>query len=148
MGLLISLGVDSTLWIQFGLFCFCALVLSKLLFKPYLKAYLLRLEKTQAAHLTGQDMQIKIQSLQSEYETLLRDSHRQVQEIYQELKKQTSEEKEKVLAQARKDSEQEANQERAKMHEVKGQVGQQMKSSVQELSQLVSDKLLGRNADA
>lgn len=101
MELLKTLGLDSTVAFQFGIFLIVYLFLSNLLFKPYLKAFNKRKEQTVGKTDTAERYISETQDLENEYETKAREINQQFKVIYDESRTLALKEHDRLVSEAR-----------------------------------------------
>lgn len=101
MELLKTLGLDSTVAFQFGIFLIVYLFLSNLLFKPYLKAFNKRKEQTIGKTDTAERFITETAELEGEYETKAREINQKFKVIYDESRSQALKEHDRLVAEAR-----------------------------------------------
>ena len=101
MQLFQELGVNSMLWMQMGIFLFAYLVLTNLIFKPYLRAFEERQKRTVGNEALAERLINETKQLQQDYELKARAINNQFKSIYDEARAEASGEYERVITNAR-----------------------------------------------
>jgi F0F1-type ATP synthase membrane subunit b/b' len=87
MDILTKLGIDYTLFYQLAIFIVAYFALSRLLFKPYLKAYHKRLEATFGGQEAAEKINQEAQELHVKYEAKAREVNSKVQSYFEQAQK-------------------------------------------------------------
>lgn len=87
MSLLQSLGLDSSVFIQFFIACFSFLALAYMVFTPFQKAYLSRLNNTVGSQSEAEEILRKIKIVQETYQNRMKELNDKIIEIYNVQKK-------------------------------------------------------------
>lgn len=87
MSLLQSLGLDSTIFIQFLIACFSFLALAYMVFIPFQKAYLSRLNNTIGSQSEAEETLRKIKIVQESYQSRMKELNDKISEIFSKEKK-------------------------------------------------------------
>lgn len=103
-GIFESLGVNSTLWIQMGIFFVSYIALTQLIFKPYLAAYNERANRTLGNEEFADRMVAEADDLNSEFETKARKMNFQFKAIYDQTRTEAMREHDRLVSQAKEDA--------------------------------------------
>jgi F0F1-type ATP synthase membrane subunit b/b' len=145
MEVLQSLGLNSTIGIQFVVFFVAYLFLSNLLFKPYLAAFEKRKEQTEGQESLVESIDLRTQDLHLKVDGLQRELAQKIQAIFNEAKKQGAKEAGGFLDGARTESQNmlaNAHQKVATDIEI---ARKEFQKITPEISQTIVEKLVGRN---
>jgi len=104
MSILIQLGANHTLFIQFAIFVFTVSFLTIYVFGPYFKARDQRLEKTKGGEELAQEASKKAQTVKQTYETEARSLTAQIKAIFDAEKNQAQQEADVILSKAKSES--------------------------------------------
>lgn len=144
LNILISLGLDKTVFYQFAIFIVTFLFLDLVVFKPYLRAYQERRKRTVDSKDVAKDLREEISSLEETYSKEAREMNTDIKKLFDEKKSKASKEANSILAQAQKDASEKVNAGKATLKETYAKAREQMKTFVPELSQDIKQRLLDR----
>jgi len=100
-----SLGINETLFFQFGIFSIAYLSMNFIVFRPYLRAYNERVRRTLGSQKETQEILQQADQKEQEYKILVKKLNRVIKSIFHKLKMEAEKDSEKILLQAKKDSE-------------------------------------------
>lgn len=146
MELLKSLGVNSTVWIQLVIFVVTFAAGYLLVFKPYLAAYLKRLELTEGNEERAVHLNKETDELVLKYDVLAKELNAETRTYYERAQKEAQEAHSKTLEAATKEAEQLIQTTRKKIVEEVNVARGDLKKSIPELSQAIEMKFLGGDA--
>ena len=141
--ILTSLGVNSTFYFQFAIFCFAYIAMSKIVFGPYLAAYEERHRRTVGGEKEAQDLQAQADETEAVYVKEARSLNDKIKEIYSEKAVLLNQDRNKILEEARGNAENKLNQGREQIEVAVGEARNTMKGHIQELSQQIQNKFSG-----
>lgn len=144
MELLQALGLDSTILPQFIIFLIAYITLSQLVFKPYLAAYDIRKQATAGNQEMAQQTVLEAQELHFTYETKAREINHQIKTIYDAARKDATKLQEDAIYKAREDADKVVKKTREEIRAAVAGAREELKKTVPELSQAISDRLLGK----
>ena len=104
LSLLSALGVNETIWIQLGCFLVSYVALTQLIFKPYLKAYHERENRTVGGEETAIRIIEEAQELTGTYEKKAREMNSEIKHVYDRKRAEAMKDYEAMLAEARENS--------------------------------------------
>lgn len=144
MEILTKLGIDSTLYIQMLVFLVTYMALSRLLFKPYLKAYHKRIEVTFGNQEQAEKLNEAVKDLHIQYEAKAREVNMKAQSYFEDAHKEGQLIQAQALERARKEADLlvESNRKQIQTEVEKTKV--ELQKHVQELSSEISKKILGK----
>jgi F-type H+-transporting ATPase subunit b len=96
-----TLGINQTLFMQFGIFMVVYLVLSNVVFKPYLAAFTKRKEQTVGKTDLAERFIKETEELEVEYSSKAREMNRETKEIFDNSRSQAMKQYDQVVSQAR-----------------------------------------------
>lgn len=143
-GIIETLHITSTLWIQFGLFFITFLFLTFLVFRPYYKAFEVRQEKTDGNQNTAAQMLVEADALYKDYQEAARGLNQEVKRIFDNLRLGAQKEVEQIISGSRKEAQQKID---SSAKEIGSQLESEKKKSlseIPEISSLIRGKLLGK----
>lgn len=144
MEMLAQLGVDYTFFYQFIIFCVAYIVLTRLLFKPYLKAYHKRIEVTFGNKEVAEKLNAQSQELHIQYEAKAREVNSQVQSFYEAANKEAQAVQAATMEKARKEAEAMVLKTRQETQEEASKARVQLNSMITDLSRDIQKKVLSR----
>ncbi len=142
----VTLDLDNSLFIQLAIFIAVYLVLKRLVFVPYLASLDARAAKTTDAAADAKAIKARAEALQARYKTGTVDAAARAQAERQALRVDGMAQKEAAIAQAREKTNAEGQQARADIESQIGTARAALLGQVDDLSQLVVEKVMGRGA--
>lgn len=146
MDLLTNLGVNSTFWAQLGIFLFTYFIVTELLFKPYLKNYLKRLEQTDGNEEQAEKLNSATSDLTVKFENISKDINTKIKHFYDVANNEAREHQTKTLEQAAKEAENTILTNRQTIATEMEQARKELKKAIPEISKDVELKFLGSDA--
>jgi F0F1-type ATP synthase membrane subunit b/b' len=145
VSLLHSLGVDSTIWLQLGCFFISYLALTQLVFKPYLRAFNERENRTVGSE--GEALKIieETKSLQADYEKKARALNAEIKSIYEHQAQETRKEQEALITSARHEAEHTLEAARRRIAQDLLEAQELLLAQVPELSGAIASRLAGKD---
>lgn len=144
MTLLSALGIDQTIFIQFGLFAVVFFFLTFFLFKPYAKALEQREQRTVGGEAAAEETVRRAAELRQRYEVRAREVSAEIKKIFDNYRAEASQESEKIVSKARTQAQQMIEQGRSKLTEDLGAARARLKEEIPVLSQAIVAKLLSK----
>jgi F-type H+-transporting ATPase subunit b len=96
-----SLGIDTTLFIQLGIFAVVFAFLKTVVFTPYFKAYEERQKKTQGNQQLADQLWAQTRELEAQYQRKARSLNTDVKAIFDKARLEATVEQEKIYSEAR-----------------------------------------------
>lgn len=143
MEMLRSLGIDSTIIIQFFLSMIAYFVLSRLIFKPYFAAYQERYNRTAGSEDISNKINEETSVLESEYEENAKALNFKIKNIFNEEKKVAIKSQESILSDAYLKAEELKKNSMLKLEESKSKILSELEGEVKPLADLIKEKVLG-----
>lgn len=144
MSLLIALGIDHTLFFQFGVFFITFLGLMFIVFVPYTEAYLKRQQTTTGGESVAEEIAKKAGELRAHYETRAREVSSEVKKIFDTHRDEASKESEKIVTKARSEAQQTIEKTRNKVSLEINEAQKKMKEEIPNLANVIVGKLLSK----
>ena len=144
MEILSKLGIDYTLFYQLIVFCVAYIALTRLLFKPYQKAYHKRLEVTFGNQEVAEKLNAQSQELHIQYEAKAREVNSKVQSYYEQAHKEAQAIQASTIEKARKEAEAFVQKTRQETQSEADKARSELKKLVPDLSQDIQRKVLSR----
>jgi F0F1-type ATP synthase membrane subunit b/b' len=144
MELLTKLGVDSTFFYQFFIFCFAYIVLTRTLFAPYLKAYNKRREVTSGNQEVAENLNAQSHELHIQYEAHAKEMNTKVQSYYELANKEALAIQASMIEKARKEAEAFVQKTRQETQHEADKARAELKKLIPDLGQEIQRKVLSR----
>jgi F0F1-type ATP synthase membrane subunit b/b' len=142
--ILTGLGVNSTFWIQLGLFLFTFLIVNNFVFKPYQKALQQRHEKTIGGEDVTKQLVLEAQEIQARYERRARQVNEQIKSAYDSALSLAYKKQSDILETTRKDAAEAMKQSRDKISTQVTEARTQLQKELPVISALIATKLMGK----
>jgi len=146
-GILNSLGVNSTLWIQMGVFLLAYLVLSQFLFKPYLAVFHERHQQTSAQVDHADRIIEETKNLQKDYETQARILNREHRAIYDQSRTEALREFDRLVGEAKDEASEIMAQAQKKITKSLEESEKNLEHEVPDLALKIASQVLGKDLD-
>lgn len=139
-----QLGLDSTVFVQAGIFILVFLVLSQVYFKPFLKLFDLRhkrlIEDRNAAESLIKDADAKFE----EYRKKLAEERAEARQAYEALVNESKREESAILNQARAEAKKITQEAAENANQQREKIKKQLDADVEGLARSIADQLLTR----
>lgn len=139
-----QLGINSTVFIQFGLFIFSTTFLSLYVFGPYAKAAEDRDAQTRGSQDLAQEFEKQTLDLHTEYESKARAVNNKIQDVYKTMRADVNQEYEKTVQTARKESEKKIEITRLQIKDSVAAARETLKKDTPQIVMALTQKLLGK----
>lgn len=140
--ILVSLGVDYTVFYQMGIFLVTFLVIEQFLFKPYLAAYMERRKRTVGSEDVAADIEQEIESLESVYSNEAKQENMATKEIFETHKQNAVKETQAIILTAQEEASQKINASKSQLAESYAQAKEELQNYIPELSSEMEKRLL------
>ncbi len=144
MDLIKTLGLNLTIVVQFFVFVFTYLVLTRLIFRPYYNAFCERYNRTVGSEDQAFKLLAETEQLQSEYEENAKALNFKIKNIYDEEKKVAVEQQTKKMAEAAVKTEEYRNSAELRLQHSRNQIKTELAQEVGPLADLIQNKVLGK----
>lgn len=146
MEMFTSLGLNSTLFVQMGVFLVVFIVLKKVLFEPYFAAFHERKERTEGVTEAAERYVHEAKALEEKYSQKAQAINAQFRAIYDKTRTDALREYDRVVQQARAKSKDWMEEARGKMKKEVSDANEQMTRDIPTISQLIIAKMLGKES--
>lgn len=143
--ILTGLGVNSTIWIQLGLFLFTFVLLNNLVFKSYQKALDERHHKTVGGEDLTKQLLSEAQEIQARYEKRAREVNVDIKSAYDLAMGEAYKKQSEILENTRKEAAEAIKQARAKIGAQVRDAQGQLQKEMPAISGLIASKLMGKD---
>jgi len=138
------IDVDGTVLIQFGLFLVMLFVLSRFMFRPYLKLRDLRKEGIEGARQKAVDMDERAKKIVSDYEENLQKARQRGAEERLRLRQEGAARERQIVGAAREEVGRTTEAAKANVAKQAGEAKAQLDAQAQVLARQMASKILGR----
>ena len=139
-----QLGINSSFFIQFGLFIFAITFLTLYVFGPYAKAVEDREKQTRGSQDLATEFEKQTIDLHSEFEEKAREVHGKIQDVYKQMRTEATQEYEKTVQAARKESEKHVEEVRTQVKQSVAAARETLKKDTPQIVIALTQKLLGK----
>lgn len=148
MDLLIQLGVNETLAIQLVMFLIMYVVLKYMLFEPYYAAFNERKERTEGQTELAERFVTEARELEEHFNEKAQEANDRFREIYDKSRVEAVKEYDRLVNEARTKSKAAIEAAAAKIHQEMNVVRAQLSAETAGVSQLMVQKLIGKDLTA
>ena len=145
MELLTSLGVNSSLAVQFGIFIICYGLLKRVLFDPYFAAFDIRSARTVGTTELAEKYMVEKRELEKQYARRAQESNEQFRQTYDEARRAAVKEYDRVVSDARARGKALVDQTAERVRAEVGAARTQIQTDVTLVSKLISQQLIGKD---
>jgi len=146
MEIFAALGLNWTLFVQMGVFLFVFIVLKMVLFEPYFAAYVQRKERTEGQAEAAERYVHEAKELEAQYATKAQEINSQYKAIFDKNRSESTKEYDRVIQEARARAKTWTEQARTKIEKEMREAKQQLSPDVPVISQMITAKMLGKEA--
>jgi F-type H+-transporting ATPase subunit b len=140
-----QLGIDQTFFIQLGIFAILFAILNQVYFKPFMRLFNARHQKTTADREAAERMMLEAQSKLEEYQKKLAEERAIARKDYEAIIDQAKKEEAALLAAAREEAKKITQQAAESVSAQRDHLRTQLETDVESLALAISEKLLRRN---
>lgn len=144
MDLIVSLGINKTLFIQLGLFLIVFFFLRFYVFSAYYKAFEEREKRTVGSEDYAQELQQQIAEFEMQYQNKARQTHQQIGAVFQQKRSEAQAEYDKTVADARKKAQDSIEENRTRLNKLIMSVSADLKNQTNQVALSITNKLLGK----
>jgi F-type H+-transporting ATPase subunit b len=142
--LLVSLGVNPTLWIQLGIFLVTFLILQFVLFKPYFAAFNERNERTLGQTELAERYITQTRELEEKFAAKASEVNEKYRAVFDQTRTEANKEFDTVIGGARARAKQLIDETRKKIQAEMESARTQLDKEVGTVSQLINSKMIGK----
>jgi len=139
-----SLGVNETVFPQFGIFIISFLFLKIFIFSPYLAAYEERRKRTVGSQGVALELQQEIDRRESEFSREAREVNEKIKKVFDMKQTQAIKETNAIMADAQLKAQERLNAGKKEVQDAYTAAKDQLKTFVPELGQTIKQRLLER----
>ena len=137
-----SLGINSTVFYQFGIFFVAYLSLSFIVFKPYLNAYKERQSRTVGGQKEAENLLSEVELQEETFKEKAKKLNSEIKAIFNAQNEKAKKEVDEILMEAKNEAETETESARQELQNSILQVRKDMESHIPEISQNIEKKFL------
>lgn len=141
--ILLQLGANETVFIQFGLFVVTISFLTVVVYGPYFKAYDQRMNQTKGADQVADETQNEAKKLEVIYQSKAREINEKIKSIYEDIRKGALDQVSKVVNAGKAEVTATADQARAQIQSQKNNAAKDIAQVSQDVASELSKKLTG-----
>tara|TARA_B100000749_G_scaffold122825_1_gene93894 strand:+ start:138738 stop:139181 length:444 start_codon:yes stop_codon:yes gene_type:complete len=142
LNLLKTLELDSTIFIQFGIFLLAYLPIKLLVFKPYFEAYKERLRRTEGNQQDSESFLKEANELKEKLEVRTREVNAEYKTIYDTGRNAALKEQEGILSTARSKAKTEMDSARENIAQQFESAKKQIQSDVADMGEIIVGKMM------
>jgi F-type H+-transporting ATPase subunit b len=140
-----QLGIDQTFFVQLIIFAVLFAILNQVYFKPFMKLFNARHQKTTADREAAERMMLEAQAKLEEYQKKLAEERTIARKDYEAIIDQAKKEEAALLAAAREEAKKITQQAAESVSAQRDHLRTQLETDVESLALAISEKLLRRN---
>lgn len=141
--ILLQLGANETVFIQFGVFIVAIAFLTVFVYGPFFKAYDQRLQQTKGADQVAYETQDEAKKLESIYKNKAREINEKIKNIFEDSRKVGSEKANEILSAAKSEVQTQTEKARTQVEAQKNNVQKDIAAISTEVANEISKKLSG-----
>lgn len=145
LGILQSLGANETVWLQLVLFLVAYIFLSKVLFKPYLEAYIERKKRTEGNQQIAERVIAETQELEHVYQKKARSLNTEHKQIYDQSRSQAIHEHSELVNKAKANAKTILEETKANIAEEIKKAKAELQSEAPAVSRSIVNQLAGKD---
>ncbi len=146
LGIFTSLGVNSTISIQFVIFVIAYVIVLNLVVKPYYNAYLERQKRTQGNQDLAETLTAQARELEASFQRKARSLNLDIKDIYDKAKSEAVREQDKISGQAREKSKTIVDAARTQLKDETNRAREALIKEAPIVGQAIADRLLAKEA--
>ena len=144
LGIFTSLGVNSTIWIQLGIFLVVYAAFTSIVVKPYYSAFQERQNKTVGNEQVAETLGDQTRELEAAFQRKARELNLDIKEIYDNAKTEASREQTKIQTEAREKAKAQLEAARAKLKDEYNRAREELIKEAPQVGQLIKERLLAK----
>jgi F0F1-type ATP synthase membrane subunit b/b' len=142
--ILISLGLNETVYPQFAIFILTFIFLKVLIFKPYLNAYLERRKRTVGSQDVAKEILADIAAREAQYSKEAKDINSKIKVIFDEKRTLAQKESTAILTEAQTQAQEKLAKGKKELGDTYAKAREQIKTYIPDLGQTIKQRLLDR----
>jgi F-type H+-transporting ATPase subunit b len=140
--ILTSLGINNTVFYQFGIFFVAFISMNFIVFKPYLRAYDERVSRTVGGQEKAEQLLSKAAEKEKAYREQAKKLNGEIKEIFSEQNAKAKKETEQILAVAKKEADQKTEKARVELETAVVAARKEMENLIPEISKDIENKFM------
>ncbi|MEK6555539.1 MAG: hypothetical protein AABZ31_09890 [Bdellovibrionota bacterium] len=144
LGIFTSLGVNSTIWIQLGIFLVAYVLFTTIVVKPYYKAFQERQSKTVGSEEAAETLTDQTRELEAAFQRKARELNLDIKDIYDQAKTEAAREQLKIQTESREKSKAQLEAARAKLKDEYNRAREELIKEAPQVGQLIKERLLAK----
>jgi F0F1-type ATP synthase membrane subunit b/b' len=144
IGIITALGINSTIWLQLGIFLFTFMFLKTVVFAPYFRAFGERQNSTQGNQEHAEKIFAQTRELETLYQRKSRSLNAEIKALYDKVRLEAAAEQEKIQAAAREKAKSVIDKAR---EQIQGELNRAREDLIKEapaLSRAITEKLAAK----
>lgn len=142
INILVSLGVDKTVFIQMAVFLAAFTFLKYFIFNPYLAAYIERRKRTVGHADVAKEMKADIEYLESQYSTEAKAQHEKIKELFNAKRAEGAKEATRIVEAGHASAQKTLAEGKKAIDTAFGQAREDMKGFVPEIGNAMVERLI------
>jgi F0F1-type ATP synthase membrane subunit b/b' len=144
LGIFNSLGVNSTIWIQLGIFLVAYALVYLLIAKPYYAAFLERQGKTQGNQDLADTLTAQSRELEAAFQRKARSLNLDIKDVYDKARSEATREQDKITTMAREKAKAYIDQARSELTIESNRAREALIKEAPLVGQAIADRLLAK----
>lgn len=140
--ILTSLGINNTVFYQFGIFFVAFVSMKFIVFKPYLNAYDERVRRTVGGQETAEKLLSEAELKEEAYREEAKKLNNQIKEIFAEQNSKAKKEVEQIMAVAKKEADAQTEEARKELEKSVNTARKEMENLIPEISKDIERKFV------
>ena len=142
INILVSLGVDKTVFIQMGVFLLAFTFLKYFIFGPYLAAYIERRKRTVGHADVAKELKAEIDALEAQYSTEAKAQNEKIKELFTEKRSLGAKEAAKIVEAGHANAQKTLAEGKKSIDTAFGQAREEMKTFVPSIGDAMVERLI------
>ncbi len=142
INILVSLGVDQTVFIQMGVFLLAFTFLKYFIFGPYLAAYIERRKRTVGHADVAKELKAEIDALEAQYSTEAKSQNEKIKELFAEKRSLGAKEAAKIVEAGHANAQKTLAEGKKSIDTAFGQAREEMKTFVPSIGDAMVERLI------
>jgi len=140
--ILTSLGINQTVFMQFGVFFVAYVAMSRIVFKPYLQKHNERLRRTVGGQEEAESLLTLVEEREAAYKQEARKLNSEIRSIFSEASSKSKQESEVLLRQAKDLAEKEAQMAQKQLEQAIKETRGELEQYIPEISTNIQNKFV------
>ncbi len=141
--ILTSLGINNTVFYQFGIFFVAFISMKYIVFAPYLKAHDERVARTVGGQENAEKLLSEAHEKEQAYKEQAKKLNSKIKELFSEQNAKAKKEIEQIMAVAKKEADEKTEEARSELDQAVRSARKEMENHISEISGNIEKKFLG-----